>query len=197
MAKNVEATGARVAQLLHADVRTDKAAKFYWPLLTELFTYAANRISNTGNEPADNIVEIDKAMKTGFNWELGPFEMFDAAGVRATVEKMRAGSAPVATNVEKLLAWADKHGVANPTWYKDDVDVPSGRVYFDPFAGEYKPVVVADGVTSFAVIKKDCNQASANQAHAAGHALQHPCPSSCRSPVPPYRPATSAQSSCQ
>ena len=48
MAKNVESTGARVAQLLHADVRTDKAAKFYWPLLTELFTYAANRVSNTG-----------------------------------------------------------------------------------------------------------------------------------------------------
>jgi 3-hydroxyacyl-CoA dehydrogenase len=154
MAKNVEATGARVAQLLHADVRTDKAAKFYWPLLTELFTYAANRVSNTGDEPADNIVEIDRAMQTGFNWELGPFEMFDAAGVRATTEKMRANGAPIAANVEKLLAWADKHGESNPTWYKDDANVPSGRVYFDPFAGEYRQVVVADGVTSFAVIKK-------------------------------------------
>src|SRR5580704_9060135 len=108
MAKNVESTGARVAQLLHADVRTDKAARFYWPLLTELFTYAANRVSNLGNEPADNIVEIDQAMKTGFNWELGPFEMFDAVGVRATTEKMRAGGASVSANVEKLLAWADK-----------------------------------------------------------------------------------------
>jgi 3-hydroxyacyl-CoA dehydrogenase len=154
MAKNVESTGARVAQLLHADVRTDKAARFYWPLLTELFTYAANRVSNLGDEPADNIVEIDQAMKTGFNWELGPFEMFDAVGVRATTEKMRAGGASVSANVEKLLAWADKHEEANPTWYKDDVSVPSGRLYFDPFAGEYKPVVVADGVTSFAVIKK-------------------------------------------
>ncbi len=81
-------------------------------------------------------------MKTGFNWELGPFEMFDAAGVRATMEKMRAGGAPIAANVEKLLAWADKHEEPNPTWYKDDASVPSGRLYFDPFAGEYKPVVV-------------------------------------------------------
>src|SRR6202035_1914514 len=72
MAKNIESTAARVAQLVHADPAKDKAAAFYWPLLTELFTYAANRVSNTGKEPADNIVEIDKAMKTGFNWELGP-----------------------------------------------------------------------------------------------------------------------------
>ena len=53
-------------------------------------------------------------MKTGFNWELGPFEMFDAAGVRATTEKMRAAGAPIAANVEKLLAYADKHGEAIP-----------------------------------------------------------------------------------
>ena len=154
MAKNVESTDARVAQLLHADFRTDRAARFYWPLLTELFTYAANRVSNTGDEPADNIVEIDKAMKTGFNWELGPFEMFDAAGVRPTVEKMRAGGAPIAAHVEKLLAWADEHGEPNPTWYKDDASVASGRLYFDPFTDEYKPVVVPAGVTSLSVIKK-------------------------------------------
>jgi 3-hydroxyacyl-CoA dehydrogenase len=154
MAKNVESTPARIAQLLHADVKTDKAARFYWPLLTELFTYAANRVSDKGDEPADNIVEIDTAMKTGFNWELGPFEMFDAAGVRATTEKLRAGGAPISPSVEKLLVYADKHEDPNPTWYKDDATVPSGRLYFDPFTGSYKPVVVADGVSSLAVIKK-------------------------------------------
>ena len=93
-------------------------------------------------------------MKTGYNWELGPFEMFDAAGVRATTEKMRAAGAPIAANVEKLLAYADKHGEANPTWYKDDATVPSGRLFFDPVTGTYKPVVTAEGVTSLAVIKK-------------------------------------------
>ncbi|MCU1319195.1 MAG: 3-hydroxyacyl-CoA dehydrogenase NAD-binding protein [Edaphobacter sp.] len=154
MAKNVESTAVRISQLLHADVRTDKAARFYWPLLTELFTYAANRVSATGDEPADSIVEIDQAMKTGFNWELGPFEIFDAASVRATTEKMRAGGAPIAANVERLLAWADKHEEPNPTWYKDDAAVPSGRLFFDPFTSSYQPVIVADGVSSFAVIKK-------------------------------------------
>jgi 3-hydroxyacyl-CoA dehydrogenase len=150
MAKNVESTPARIPQLLHADGSKDKAAAFYWPLLTELFTYSANRVL----EIADNIVEIDRAMKTGFNWELGPLEMFDAAGVRVTTEKMRAGGAPISANVEKLLAYADKNGDANATWYKDDASVPSGRLYFDPITSTYKPVITAEGVTSLAVIKK-------------------------------------------
>jgi 3-hydroxyacyl-CoA dehydrogenase len=154
MAKNIESAPARVAQLLHADASSDKAARFYWPLLTELFTYSANRVSNDDREPAANIVEVDTAMRTGFNWELGPFELFDAAGVRATTEKMRMAGAPIAANVEKLLAWADKNGEANPSWYKDDLNAASGRSYFDPFTSSYKSVPAADGVTSIATIKK-------------------------------------------
>ena len=147
MAKNVEQTAARIPQLLHADTKQDKAAAFYWPLLTELFMYSANRLAPMPNPIADSVVEIDEAMKTGFNWELGPFEMFDAAGVRATVEKMRAAGQSVAANVEKLLAVGE-------SWYKDDASVASGRMYFDPVSGAYKPAVVADGTTSLAVIKK-------------------------------------------
>ncbi|MCU1324148.1 MAG: 3-hydroxyacyl-CoA dehydrogenase NAD-binding protein [Acidobacteriaceae bacterium] len=143
MAKNIESTATRIPQLLHADPRSDKAAAFYWPLLTELFTYAANRVP----EIADSIVEIDTAMKTGFNWELGPFEMMDAAGVRATTEKMRAAGAPIASNVEKLLA-------AGESWYKDDPATPSGRQYFDPVSSTYKPVAVAKGISSLTILKK-------------------------------------------
>ena len=143
MAKNVESTAARISQLLHADASKDKASRFYWPLLTELFTYAANRVP----EIADNLAEIDTAMKTGFNWELGPFEMFDAAGVRATTEKMRAAGAPVSANVEKLLAVGE-------SWYRDDPLVASGRQYFDVVSGTYRPVPAVEGVTSLAVIKK-------------------------------------------
>jgi 3-hydroxyacyl-CoA dehydrogenase len=150
IAKNVESTATRIAQLLHADVNKDKAAAFYWPMLTELFNYSANRVP----EIADNIVEIDQAMKAGYNWELGPFEMFDAAGVRATTEKMRAGGAAVSANIERLLAYGDKHEEANPTWYKDDPSVPSGRLFFDSVTSSYQPVMTAAGVTSLAVIKK-------------------------------------------
>jgi 3-hydroxyacyl-CoA dehydrogenase len=153
MAKNVERTTARIPQLLHSaaasgtEAAKDKAAAFYWPLLTELFTYAANRLAPMANPIAASIVEIDTAMKTGFNWELGPFEMFDAAGVRATTEKRRAAGMPAAANVEKLLAIGE-------TWYKDDVSVASGRMFFDPASGAYKPVAEPEGTASLAVIKK-------------------------------------------
>jgi 3-hydroxyacyl-CoA dehydrogenase len=153
MAKNVESTAARVAQLLHGDVKQDKAARFYWPLLTELFSYAANRVSNEETEPAASIVEVDTAMRTGYNWELGPFELFDAVGVRATTEKMRTAGAPIATNVERLLAWADKNSETNPTWYKDDPSSRGGRLFFDPFSESYKPVPVTEGIASIAVFK--------------------------------------------
>jgi 3-hydroxyacyl-CoA dehydrogenase len=152
MAKNVEQTAARIPQLLHADKSKDKAAAFYWPLLTELFMYAANRLPPMPHAIAASIVEVDEAMRTGFNWELGPFEMFDAAGVRATTEKMRALGMPVAANVETLLAVGGGSGEA--TWYKDDASVASGRLYFDPASGSYKPVVVPEGTASLAVIKK-------------------------------------------
>ena len=149
MAKNVEQTCARIAQLLHADPDKDKAAKFYWPLLTELFTYAANRVSASDNEPAATVVEIDQAMKTGFNWELGPFEMMDAAGPRATSDKMRSMSLPISPNVEKLLASGEK-----PTWYKDSPTTHSGRQYFDPATSTYKPVPAIDGTITLPALKK-------------------------------------------
>ena len=148
MAKNVEVTTKRVAQLLGGDVAKDKAAAFYWPLLTELFTYAANRLPPEKNAIAASVVEIDAAMRTGFNWELGPFEMFDAAGVKATTEKMRASGLPVAANVERLLA------AGFESWYADDAATASGRVYFDPATGGYLPVPMAEGISSFGVIKK-------------------------------------------
>jgi 3-hydroxyacyl-CoA dehydrogenase len=154
MARNVESTAARIAQLLHGDAERDKAARFYWPLLTELFTYAANRVSDQPGEPAASIVEVDTAMRTGFNWELGPFEMFDAAGVRATTEKMRALGAAIAPNVERLLDWAAKNNEPEPRWYQDDPAVPSGRRYFDPFTQTYQPVPAAEGIASIATFRK-------------------------------------------
>ncbi len=147
MAKAVEQTGTRVRQFLEASGSGDKAATFYWPFLTELFTYAANRISADTSQPAADVVAIDQAMKTGFNWELGPFEMMDAAGPSVVTAKMKAAGAPISANVERLLAGGD-------TWYKDDPTTPSGQAYFDPFEGVYKPVLVAAGVSSLATVKK-------------------------------------------
>lgn len=147
MAKSVEQPGTRIRQFLEVTGSGDKAAAFYWPFLTELFTYAANRISADASQPAADVVAIDQAMKAGFNWELGPFEMMDAAGPRAISEKMKAAGASISRNVESLLAHGD-------TWYKDDPTTPSGRQYFDPIEAVYRQVPIAAGVSSLATVKK-------------------------------------------
>ena len=80
MAKNAATVGERLRLLLANDPAKDKAAAFLWPFLAALWNYAADRIG----EVAGDAASIDRAMRAGFNWELGPFEMWDAAGVEAT-----------------------------------------------------------------------------------------------------------------
>ena len=147
MAKNIEETGARVRMLLGLDGgahKPDKAGTFLWTALADLWTYSANRIP----EISDSVVEIDRAMKMGFNWELGPFELWDAAGVEATVARMKKEGHPVAANVEKLLHSGKK------TWYEDDPKAPSGRKYADLATGHWHRVHVPAGVWSVEVAKK-------------------------------------------
>src|ERR1039457_4783902 len=81
MAKNAERLPERLAQLLGGDVRKDKFARFHWRLLSALWNYAADCLP----EIADNAASVDRAMRAGFNWEMGPFQLWDAAGVRGIV----------------------------------------------------------------------------------------------------------------
>jgi 3-hydroxyacyl-CoA dehydrogenase len=147
MAKNIEDAGARVRMLLGLDgtqQKADKAGTFLWNALSDLWTYAANRIP----EIADSVVEIDSAMRMGFSWELGPFELWDAAGVEATVARMKKEGHAVAANVEKLLSSGKK------TWYENDPKTPSGRKYADLATGNWQAVSVPAGVWSVEVAKK-------------------------------------------
>jgi 3-hydroxyacyl-CoA dehydrogenase len=148
MAKNLEDTGARVRMLVGLEgsgpQKGDKAGAFLWAALSDLWTYSANRIP----EISDTVVEIDRAMKLGFNWEMGPFELWDAAGVEATVARMKKEGKPVAANAEKLLASGKK------AWYTDDPKTASGRAYFDLASANCKPVEVPGGIWSVTVAKK-------------------------------------------
>src|SRR6266478_1678010 len=146
MAKNIEDMGARLKSLLAGAGKSagQNKEQFLWTALSEVWTYSANRIP----EISDSIVEIDRAMRLGFNWELGPFELWDAAGVEVTVARMKKEGRPVAANVEKLLASGKK------SWYEDDLKASSGRVYFDLRATNYQPVKVSAGVWSVEVAKK-------------------------------------------
>jgi len=148
MAKTIEDTGARLRTLLGLEgggpQKGDKASQFLWSALSDLWTYSANRVP----EISDSIVEIDRAMRLGFNWELGPFELWDAAGVEATVARMKKEGKPVAANVERLLAAGRKN------WYTDDPKSPSGRKYWELGTEDWEPVQVPAGVWSVTVAKK-------------------------------------------
>jgi len=156
MAKNVEETGARVRMLLGMNgggpQKGDKAGQFLWTALSELWTYCANRVP----EISDSVVEIDRAMKLGFNWEMGPFELWDEAGVEGTVTRMKKESNPVAANAEKLLASGKR------SWYSDASNTASGRTYFDLGSSDYKPVQVPPGVWWVEVAKKSRGEVKKN-----------------------------------
>ena len=156
MAKNVEETGARVRMLLGMNgggpQKGDKAGHFLWTALSELWTYCANRVP----EISDSVVEIDRAMKLGFNWEMGPFELWDEAGVEGTVTRMKKQSKPVAANAEKLLASGKR------SWYSDASNTASGRTYFDLGSSDYKPVQVPPGVWWVEVAKKSRGEVKKN-----------------------------------
>ena len=95
--------------------------KFAWEVLSRSMAYSANLIG----EIADDIEAIDNGMKWGYNWELGPFETWDALGFKETYERMKADGLAVTDKVEAML----KAGATG--FYTDDGEV------FDLLRGEY------------------------------------------------------------
>jgi 3-hydroxyacyl-CoA dehydrogenase len=130
MAKNAATVPERLHLLLSADPAKDKAAAFLWPFLAALWNYAADRIG----EVAPDAASIDRAMRAGFNWELGPFEMLDAAGTAPTVARMKSLALPVSPKIEALLA------AGQPSWYAQD-----GRQCFHPETSQLEPVAAVPG----------------------------------------------------
>jgi 3-hydroxyacyl-CoA dehydrogenase len=139
MAKNAATLGERLRLVLANDPAKDKAAAFLWPFLGALWNYAAERIG----EVAGDAASIDQAMRAGFNWELGPFEMWDAAGVSATVARMKALGITVSARVEAMLA------SGQTAWYAVD-----GRACFKPATGRLEAVAAVPGHARVADFKR-------------------------------------------
>ncbi len=78
----------------------DKAGEFYRKSFAGMFAYVSNRIP----EIADDLYKIDDAMKAGFGWENGPFEIWDAIGVAKGIEIMKAENLEPASWVSDMLA---------------------------------------------------------------------------------------------
>lgn len=148
VAKNIDDTSTRIRALLGLNgsgpQKGDKAGVFLWSALADLWAYSANRVP----EISDSVVEIDRAMKMGFNWELGPFELWDAAGVESTVARMKKEGKAVPVNVERLL------GSGQKSWYMDDAKSSAGKKYWEIGTETWEPVHVPAGVWSVTVAKK-------------------------------------------
>ncbi|WP_163998742.1 3-hydroxyacyl-CoA dehydrogenase/enoyl-CoA hydratase family protein [Pyxidicoccus caerfyrddinensis] len=96
-AKDVEDVRERVAVVLNGQ---DKAAKFAERITLDVMAYTSRRIP----EIADDVVNVDRAMRWGYAWDLGPFEAWDAYGVKKGVERMKELGLKPAKWVEDMLA---------------------------------------------------------------------------------------------
>ncbi|TVZ55743.1 3-hydroxyacyl-CoA dehydrogenase [Lutibacter sp. Hel_I_33_5] len=78
----------------------DKAGEFYRKNFSAMFTYVANRIP----EISDELYKVDDAMKAGFGWENGPFEIWDAVGIEKGIQLMKAEGKEPAAWVTEMVA---------------------------------------------------------------------------------------------
>ena len=136
MAKQQKGLANRVKKLTYAN---DRTGEILWSIFSPTLRYSAE----LNGEIADDIVAIDNAMKWGFGWQQGPFEIWDAIGVAKSVEKMKEDGDSIPTFVESLLAKG----------YESFYTEEDGELYF--FDGEdYKLVPVNEKVIDLKRYKK-------------------------------------------
>lgn len=136
LAKQQKGLANKMKTLVYAN---DRAGEILWHTLATTLCYSAE----LHGEIADDIVAIDQAMKWGFGWQQGPFEIWDAIGVAKSVEKLTAEGVTIPTFVQQLLEKGYE------TFYKE-VD---GDLYF--FDGEdYKKVPVNEKAIDLKRYKK-------------------------------------------
>ncbi|MBH9965779.1 3-hydroxyacyl-CoA dehydrogenase NAD-binding domain-containing protein [Rossellomorea oryzaecorticis] len=136
MSKNEKGLRNKIKSLAYAK---DKAGSLLWNILSPVLTYSAQ----LHGEIADDIVAIDRAMKWGFGWELGPFETWDSIGVERSVTRMKEEGVTVPQWVEDMLEAGHTH------FYKEE----EGELYFY-HNGEYKLVERNPKVIDLKLLKK-------------------------------------------
>jgi 3-hydroxyacyl-CoA dehydrogenase len=115
-----------------------KAGLFAWKVLSRSLAYSARRIG----EITDDVTAVDDAMRWGYNWELGPFETWDALGFETTLDRMKKDGLALPASIDKMRAAGAK------SFYTDD-----GRV-FDLTKGEYRKRVTDPRTAPLAMVRK-------------------------------------------
>ncbi|MGJ1363830.1 3-hydroxyacyl-CoA dehydrogenase NAD-binding domain-containing protein [Sphingobacterium spiritivorum] len=116
----------------------DKAAELFRAMHYPLFEYVSNRVP----EITDDFFRIDDAMRAGFGWEIGPFEVWDALGVRETIEKIKAEDKRLPGQTGEVAAWVhDMLNAGHESFYKVENGV---RHYYDIASKSYKAIPGAE-----------------------------------------------------
>jgi len=133
--KQIEETRERIRALVGPamDGKGDKANRFLWSCLSENCLYAARRVP----EIANSVVDVDRAIRWGFAWELGPFEVWDAIGIARMAETLGREGKQIPPVVNEVLA--------SPTKSFYETEKGSSR-YFDFGAKAMKPVPEPAGI---------------------------------------------------
>jgi 3-hydroxyacyl-CoA dehydrogenase len=133
--KQIEETNERIRALVGPamDGKGDKANRFLWSCLSENCLYAARRVP----EIANSVVDVDRAMRWGFAWELGPFEVWDAIGVVRMAEALGREGKQIPPVVNEVLASPKK------SFYEAEKGCTR---YFDFGAKAMKPVPEPSGI---------------------------------------------------
>jgi 3-hydroxyacyl-CoA dehydrogenase len=104
--RDIDDVGKRVETFLAQD---DEAAKFAWEITADVLLYSAHLLG----EIADDVSNIDRAMRWGFAWDQGPFQTWDAIGVAESVERMKAEGRTIPAIVQKAVdagSWYSREG---------------------------------------------------------------------------------------
>ncbi len=113
LARNIEDVGKRLRRICSG---SDRVSNFIWKVISEVILYAASRIP----EIADNITDIDRAIRWGFGWKLGPFEILDSLNVKDFVERIKSEGRRIPPIIEKI---AEKN-------YESIYKLERGKRYF-------------------------------------------------------------------
>jgi len=146
MARNMDDLRARAAALYQAPGR---CGRFYRRALPDLFHYAAMRVP----EISEDIVAIDNAMKWGFKWECGVFELWDAIGLDNVLEEWARNHRSLPPLVERLQA------AGGTSFYAEKFGT---RSCFDLAAGSYCEVEAGPGVLLLPALKARRKQVKEN-----------------------------------
>ncbi len=126
--RKIEGVGNRLKALFSDEWKDDRAAKLAWAVVSYQLMYAAAKVP----EITETFVGIDNAMRWGFSYEAGPFELWDALGVKETVARMEADGLVVAQWVKDMLADGYE------TFYQYENGLPVG--YYDLVSRVYVPL---------------------------------------------------------